>query len=83
MPREEQNRQPQTTIGLASVHDETYRQRVQRIFADIAEKRPLDPKYNEEQNRTLMIVDAQEAAEKEMLDEIHLMLRFLVRRAVS
>ena len=73
----------QTTIGLDGVRDETYPQRVRRIFAEIAEKRPLDPKYSEERNRTLMIVDAQDAADKETMDEIHLMLRFLVRRAMS
>lgn len=77
------NDQHKSTIGLAGVRDETWVQRVQRIFAGIAEKRALDPNYSEEQNRTLMIADAQCEADKEMLDEVHMMLRFLVRRAVS
>lgn len=68
------------SVRLASVLNETWRERVDRRFQAIAAARPLDPKYSEEQNRQLMVCDAQHQADKEMLDEIHLMLRVLISR---
>jgi hypothetical protein len=62
-----------------NITDETWGQRVQRVFADLANKRELDPKYTEEQNRQLMLADAQYRADKEMFDDIHYMLRQLLK----
>lgn len=62
------------------VSTETWSQRVERRFKHIAETRPLDPIFSEDQNRSLMIDNAQFQADKEMLNEIHLMLRLILPR---
>lgn len=71
------------TFGLAGVRSETWRERVARRFDEIAETRPLKDQFTEEQNRQLMVSDAQFQADKEMLDEIHLMLRMLCERTLQ
>jgi hypothetical protein len=59
---------------------ETWQARVTRRFGALLDERPFNPKFSDEQNRTLILSDAQFQADKEMLNEIHLMLRMLLRR---
>lgn len=66
-------------VQIPGVRDETWKQRVNRLFGE-GINCPFDPKYTDEQNRQLVIIDAQELAVREMNDEIHLMLRMLLRR---
>lgn len=58
-----------------TVRDETWDERVSRRFSAIAEMAQLNPRFSEETNRLMMLQEAQFQADKEMLDEIHLMLR--------
>lgn len=64
------------------IRAETWVQRAERIMREAGPNAGADPRYSEQQNRNLRIINAQELASREMKDEIHLMLRILLLRVV-
>lgn len=65
------------------VSEETWSERVHRRFVALSATRPPDARFSAGQNRTLTREDAKYQADKEMLNEIHLMLRYLCSAAAD